>query len=91
MCTHLLIDSFLYFHHLTRDLLIYLTENCPMSRLIRDMNNKVSVLNGNIKMLRHLWLVSKNQEQVTLNENQMMLDVDKDKPGYKTVNLKSTP
>lgn len=40
-------------------------------------------------MLSHLWLVSKNQ--VMLNENQMMLDVDKDKPGYKTVNLKSTP
>lgn len=60
-----------------------------MSRLIRDTNDKVSVLNGNITMLSHLWLVSKNQ--VMLNENQMMLDVDKDKPGYKTVNLKSTP
>lgn len=62
-----------------------------MSRLIRDMNDKISRLNGNITMLSHLELISKTQEEVMLNENQMILDIDKDKPGYKTINFKSTP
>lgn len=52
------------------------------------MNDNVSVLNGNITMLSHF---SKIQEEVVLNENQMMLDIDKDKTGYKTENFKSTP